>query len=151
MKPVWVGFCFCFLFFVFLGLHLQHMDVPRLGVKLDLQLLAYTAATAMWDLSRICDLCHSLWQSQILNPLIEARDWTHILMNTSWVRYYWAMEGTSWPYLILKWGYFWRERDYFNRYQILILLIEVRTYCLRPTFPDSSFIIGWQGWANLFL
>ena len=36
-------------FFFFLGLHLQHMEVPRLGVKLELQLPAYTTATAMQD------------------------------------------------------------------------------------------------------
>ena len=41
-----------FLFF-FLGPHLQHMDIPRLGVELELQLLAYTTATAMRDLSHI--------------------------------------------------------------------------------------------------
>ena len=33
---------FIFLIFIFLGLHLWHMDVPRLGVKLELQLPAYT-------------------------------------------------------------------------------------------------------------
>ena len=47
-------------FFFFLGLHLQHMDVPRLGVKLELQLLACTTATEMQDLSHICDLRCSL-------------------------------------------------------------------------------------------
>ena len=31
--------------------HLRHMEVPRLGVKLELQLLACTTATAMPDLS----------------------------------------------------------------------------------------------------
>ena len=30
---------------------------------------AYAPATAMLDLSRICDLCFSLWQRWILNPL----------------------------------------------------------------------------------
>ena len=34
-----------FYFFVFLGLHPQHMEVPRLGTKLELQLPAYTTAT----------------------------------------------------------------------------------------------------------
>ena len=29
------------------------MEVPRLGVKPELQLLAYATATAMWDLSHI--------------------------------------------------------------------------------------------------
>ena len=38
---------FIFLpFFPFLGLHLQHMEVPSLGVKLELELPAYTTATA---------------------------------------------------------------------------------------------------------
>ena len=35
-----------FFFFFFLP-HLCHMEVPRLGVKLELQLLAYTVATVM--------------------------------------------------------------------------------------------------------
>ena len=35
---------------------------------------AYTIATAVPDLSRICDLGHSLQQCRILNPLIKARD-----------------------------------------------------------------------------
>ena len=45
------------LFFGFLGLHLWHMEVPRLGVPSELQLLAYTTATATatWDRSCICD------------------------------------------------------------------------------------------------
>ena len=36
-------------FFLFLGLHLLHMEIPRLVVKLELQLLAYSTATAMPD------------------------------------------------------------------------------------------------------
>ena len=39
-----------FFFFVFLGPHPWHMEVPRLGVKCELQLPAYATAT---------------WQSQI--------------------------------------------------------------------------------------
>ena len=34
-------------FFSFLGPHPQHMEVPRLGVESELQLPAYTTATAM--------------------------------------------------------------------------------------------------------
>ena len=37
---------FFFFFFCFLGLHPQHMEVARLGVKSELQLPAYTTATA---------------------------------------------------------------------------------------------------------
>ena len=34
---------------VFLGLHLWHMEVPRLGVELELKPLPYATATAMPD------------------------------------------------------------------------------------------------------
>ena len=50
------------------------MEIPRLGVELELQLPVYATATAMWDVSHICDLHYSLWQRQILSPLCEARD-----------------------------------------------------------------------------
>ena len=62
-----------FSFFV-LGLHVHHMEVPGLGVELELQLLAYTTATATRDQSLICDLHHSSWQRRILNPLSETSD-----------------------------------------------------------------------------
>ena len=64
------------------------MQIPRLGVKSELQVLVYTTATATQDPGRVCDLYHSSWQHQILNPLSEARDQTYILINTSWVHYY---------------------------------------------------------------
>ena len=84
----WVLFCFVlFCFVCFLGLHLWHIEGVRLGVQLELQLPAYVTATAMWDLSYVCNLCHSSWQHQILNPLSGARDQTHVLMDPSQVRY----------------------------------------------------------------
>ena len=51
------------------------MEVPRLGIKSELQLLVYTTDTAMWDLSCVCTLHNSSQQHQILNLLSEARDW----------------------------------------------------------------------------
>ena len=68
---------FFFFTFFFLGLPVWHMEVSRLGVKLELQLLAYTTATATPDLSRICHLHHSL------NPLGKARDRIYIFMDIS--------------------------------------------------------------------
>ena len=65
----------------------QNMEVPRLGVKLELQLPAYPTATATRDQSLIFDLHHSSWQCWILNPVSEARGQTSILMNTSQVRF----------------------------------------------------------------
>jgi len=61
------------------------MEVVRLGVESELQLPAYTTATAMWDLSGICHLHHSSWQHWVLSQLGEARDGTHTLMDTSWL------------------------------------------------------------------
>ena len=83
-----------YIFFFFLWPHLRHMEVPRLGVALELQVPAYTTTTATPDPSRICDLLHSSWQHWILNPLREARDRTRILMDTSGVRYHCAVTGT---------------------------------------------------------
>ena len=57
--------------FFFLWLHSRHMEVPRPGVESGLQLKAHATAMAIPDPSCICDLCHSLWQCQILNLLSE--------------------------------------------------------------------------------
>ena len=54
------------IIFFFLGPHLQHMEVPRLEVSSDLQLPAYTIATAQPDLSHICDLHCSSQQWRFL-------------------------------------------------------------------------------------
>ena len=81
---------FCF----FLELHLQHMEVPRLGVKSELELPAYTTATATWNPSRVCDLHHSSQQHWILNPRSGARDQTCILMDPSQIRFCCATMGT---------------------------------------------------------
>ena len=77
------GFFFLFSFFFFLGLYLQHMEVPSLEVESELQLPAYTTATATPDLSHIFDLHHSSWQRWILN---EARNRTCVLMDAHQVR-----------------------------------------------------------------
>ena len=71
-----------FLFFSPLEPHLWHMEVPRLGVELELQLPAYTTATAMRDASPICNLHHSLRPPQILNPLSKAKHGTQALTGS---------------------------------------------------------------------
>ena len=86
---VWFGLDW---FFSFLGMHLRHMEVPRLGVELELQLPTYTTVTAKRDLSDLCNPHHSSRQHRILYPLSEARDC--ILMDTSWIHCHWAMTGT---------------------------------------------------------
>jgi len=70
------------------------MEVPRLGVEFELQLPAYTTATDIWDPRCVFDLHHSPQQHQILGPLIKAREQTHILMDTSQIRFHCTTIGT---------------------------------------------------------
>ena len=53
------------------------------GVESELQLPAYTTATATRDPSCVCDLHHRSWQHQILNSPSKARDRIHIFVDTS--------------------------------------------------------------------
>ena len=111
-------FLFLYLFFnlliCFLGLHAWHMEVPRLGVKLEPQLPAYVTATAMRDLSHIWDLHHSSWQCRNFNPLIKARKWTRDLMMPHWIHfccattvtppwYFWEMLASHFATLSSVW------------------------------------------------
>jgi len=88
--------CVCLLvcFFVFLGPHPWHTEVFRLGVKLELQLPA--CATAIADLSHVCDQHHSSQQCWTLNPLSEAGDRTRILMDSSWICFRCTTMRNSW-------------------------------------------------------
>ena len=70
---------------VFLGPHPQHMEVPRLGVKLELQPPAYTTATATPGPSPSGDLHPSSRQCQILNPQSKARDRTCVLTDNRFI------------------------------------------------------------------
>ena len=97
---VFISYLCIYLLICFLRLHLQHMEVPRLGVKSELQLPAYATATAMQDLSHVCDLhhsspqCHGTWNVMILNPPSEARDQTCNLMVPRQINFCCAMTGT---------------------------------------------------------
>ena len=70
------------------------MEVPRLGVQPELQLLAYTTATTTPDPSSVCDLHHSSRQRRILNLLSEASDRTRNLTVPSWIRFHCTTMGT---------------------------------------------------------
>ena len=49
-------------------------------------------------------LHHSSWQHQTLNPLIEVRDRTQVLMGTSRVCYHWSTTGTLTSLLLKMFG-----------------------------------------------
>ena len=74
---------FFFIFFYFLWPHLWHVEIPRLGVELEPQLLATATVIAMPDPSLVCSLHHNSWQCQILNQLSKARDRTYVLIDAS--------------------------------------------------------------------
>ena len=75
-----------FFFFLF-GAEPAAYESSQARVKLELQLLTYTTATATLEPCHICTLCHISWQHWILNPLSEARDQTCVLMDTSQIHY----------------------------------------------------------------
>ena len=79
---LWGSFFFFFVLLPFLGLLPRHMEVPRPGVGLELQLS--TCATATPDPSRIHDLHCTCGNTRSFDLLSEAGDWPHILMGTSW-------------------------------------------------------------------
>ena len=74
-----------FYYFYFIVPHLWQMEIPGLGFEPEMQLPAYITDTAMDDLSCICDIHHSSRQHWILKPQNKGRDWTHILIDNSWV------------------------------------------------------------------
>ena len=82
------------LFCLLLGPQPQHMEVPRLGVQLELQLLACTIVTAMWDPSHVCNLYPGSQQCQFLNPLREARDRIRVLRDPCWILFRCTTTGT---------------------------------------------------------
>ena len=131
-----VGFLFCFGFFV-LGLHLQHMEIPRLGLELELQLPATATTTVTQDASHICDLYNSSCQCQIPNLLDKDKDWTRILMDTSWVYYHWGTMQS--PYIVIryiqyatyKYIYTYIYKNTFsNIYQAIYLRYYIQYYIL---------------------
>ena len=71
INDLWDRELFTLLFF-FPGPYLLQMEVPRLGIELELQLLA--TAIAMQDLSHVCYLHQSSRQHWILNPLSVAKN-----------------------------------------------------------------------------
>ena len=70
------------------------MEVPGLEVESELQLPACATAIAVWDPSLVWDLHHRSPQRQVPNLLSEARDWTHNLMDTSWIHFLCTTTGT---------------------------------------------------------
>ena len=65
--------------------HVQHMEVPQLGVESELDLSAYTIATAKTYSNCICDLHHILWQCRILTHWARPGIKPKCLRTSCWV------------------------------------------------------------------
>ena len=93
-KQIWASVVFLLStppppFFCFLGPYLWHMEVPRLGVESEQQLLAYTTATATPDPSWVCNLYHTHGNTKSLThwarPGIEPPSlWILVRFITHW-------------------------------------------------------------------
>ena len=138
------------------------MEVPRLGVKSELQLPFYTTATAMQDLSQVYNLSTAHHNARSLNPLSKIRDLACILTNTSRVCYLWATTGT--PQLISLWGFpcilfvaFFISFNIFSLYLIFVSLICMHLAMFSPwvyfamqclSFFKTSQVILLKGMKN---
>ena len=96
-------FYFILLYFIlfyfilcFIGPFLWYMEVPKLGVESELQLLAYTTATATWDPSSICDPYHRSWQCRIPDPLRPG-----IEPTSSWILVRFISTEPHWELLLV--------------------------------------------------
>ena len=81
------------------------MKVPRIGVESELQLPAYTRATATLDPSHICDLVTTVTTAHgntgSFNQLSKGRDWTCFLMDTSQILNMLSHNGNSYSFFFL--------------------------------------------------
>ena len=93
-------FFFFFLLFFFLAEACGISNARHQIGESELQLPGYSTATATWSLSYICNLHYSSRQHRIINPLSEARDQIHILMDTSRVYNPLSHNGNSHPHFL---------------------------------------------------
>ena len=96
------GFCLLVCFCLFRATSLAYGSSQTRGQS-GAAAAGLNTATAMQDLSLICDLHRSLWQHQILNPLSEARDQTHNFMDASQVCNLLSHNGNSLNKYLKKW------------------------------------------------
>ena len=110
------------------------MKVPRLGIKSELQLPAYTTATATPDLSCTHKRCRSLQQHWTLNPLSKAS----ILIDTSQVLNPQSYHRNS-PFLFKNGRFFKKRHIDEEREQINI---HFNTYAGVSLKEEEIFLVG---------
>ena len=133
-----VRLCMCFVYLfvslLFRATPTAYMEIPKLGVELELQLPTYTTATAM----------------PIPNPLSKARDQTCILMDTSRIRFCCAMTGTPLPCSFkLLHRFYWVLfvlNKYFSTSKFISLIKFSKTEYLSPCWNHDSLVTSNRNW-----
>ena len=99
-------------------------------------------AIATWDPNRVCHLHHSSWQHRILKPLSKARDWTWILMDSSWACFHWVTMGT--PGIVFKSSFSTRCLEWLYVFSLynLILTTTVWSCSICSLFFDGEIEAG---------
>ena len=127
----WTSVCVCLVFFLpffFFFFLLSGATPAAYGSSQARDRISecYSCQPIPWDtfivsdLSSICDLHHSSRQHRIPNPLSEARDRTHDLMDTSWIRFCCDTNGNSSVYVF--WEAYQRQK---GPWLCLVLLTTV--------------------------
>ena len=76
--------------------HPQHMEVPPgYGSHQSCSCRPTPQPLQLWIWATSVTYTTAQGSARSFNPVSEARDQTHILMDTSWARYCWAAMGTS--------------------------------------------------------
>ena len=119
-------------FFSFLGPHLQHVEVLRLGGESELQLSAYTTATATLGSELRLQPTPQLTAMLDVNPPSKARDQTRILTDISWVRFRCPTMGTPREYIHLV------RRDEHGHFLSLIFLPRTHNSTLMKKITPIS-------------
>ena len=143
-------------FFSFLCSYLWHMEVPGLGVKLELQLQAYATAMATPYPSHICNLCHNIHQCQILNPLM--RPVSNLLPHGYYIGSltHWDTMGTQkllflinlnklFSLCFIHYNFFlWSRSKFCNSLLPVFLLIISQTVFTKHLVCDTHFSGNWK-------
>ena len=134
----------CIFCFFFLRLHPWHMQVPRLGVKLELQLLAYITAIATWDLSPVCDLHQAHGNARSLTHW--ARPEIKCVSSCIPVGFITAKSWRELPQVTVHNLQFWRKRSFtiLFLYPIISLVICYTTKIYSTLYKENILPLGWQ-------
>ena len=99
----------------------------------------------MWDLSHICHLHHSSQQHQIPDSLSKASDWTHILIDASWIHFHYTTPET--PSLVLRSTIF-----IFLIFFLLLSIVDLQCiiiFCCTAKWPSHTQLPVLYNWTPL--